>query len=142
MSQPENDHHDDAGVTVLDARRVMEDMEIDAEGYAELVAVFLEEVAPMRDAVTRSLSTGRESFIKVCHEFGTTLGVVGALRGERFARRLERALRADQPVDLAVAAASLLRELEVAAGLVTGGVSRAWQSRLEPRDDPITAGSR
>lgn len=108
----------DPAATVIDMQRVMEDLQIDEEGYFELVAVFLGEVASIRDSIARAPEAGRESFIRVCHELGTTLGVVGATRGQRLAQALEGALRAGEPVGLSMAAATLLRELDVVAHIL------------------------
>ena len=108
----------DSAAMVIDMQHVIEDLQIDEEGYFELVDVFLDEVAPIRESIARALDTGREPFIRVCHELGTSLGVVGATRGQRLARGLERTLRAGEPVDLPIAAATLLRELDVAAQIL------------------------
>jgi HPt (histidine-containing phosphotransfer) domain-containing protein len=108
----------DAAAMVIDMKHVIEDLQIDEEGYFELVGVFLDEVAPIRESIARALDSGREPFIRVCHELGTTLGVVGANRGRLLARGLERSLRAGEPVDLPMAAAALLRELDVVAQIL------------------------
>lgn len=104
--------HDGAAV-VIDMQHVMQDMQIDEEGYFELVAVFLGEVASIRESIARAPEAGRESFTRVCHELGTTLGVLGAFRGQGLAQGFERALRAGEPLALSVAAATLLHELDV-----------------------------
>ena len=105
----------DSAVLVIDVRQVIEDLQIDEADYADLVGVFLDEVPTIREAIARALKRGREPFTRVSHELGTTLGVVGATRGMRLARSIERALRAGEPVDLSAAAASMLRELEAVA---------------------------
>ena len=105
----------ESAVLVIDVRQVIEDLQIDEAGYADLVGVFLDEVPTIREAIARALERGREPFTRVSHELGTTLGVMGATRGMRLARDIERALRAGEPVDLTAAAASLLRELEAVA---------------------------
>lgn len=105
----------ESAVLVIDVRQVIEDLQIDEAGYADLVGVFLDEVPTIRDAIARALERGREPFTRVSHELGTTLGVMGATRGMRLARDIERALRAGETVDLSAAAASLLRELEAVA---------------------------
>ena len=111
----------DPATMVIDMQQVIEDLQIDEAGYLELVGVFLDEVPTIREAIARALERGREPFIRVSHELGTTLGVVGAVRGQRLARGLERALRAGEPVDLPMAAASMLRELEVVAQILRSG---------------------
>ena len=111
----------DPATMVIDMQQVIEDLQIDEAGYLELVGVFLDEVPTIREAIARALERGREPFIRVSHELGTTLGVVGAVRGQRLARGLERALRAGEPVDLSMAAATLLRELEVVAQILRSG---------------------
>lgn len=112
--------HDGAAM-VIDMQHVMEDMQIDEEGYFELVAVFLDEVASIRESIARAPEAGRDSFTHVCHELGTTLGVLGAFRGQGLAQGFERALRAGEPVGLSVAAATLLRELDAVAQILTAG---------------------
>jgi HPt (histidine-containing phosphotransfer) domain-containing protein len=102
----------ESAVLVIDARQVIEDLQIDEAGYLELVGVFLDEVATIREAIARALERGREPLTRVSHELGTTLGVMGATRGMRVARDIERALRAGEPVDLSAAAAAMLHELE------------------------------
>lgn len=97
---------------VIDMQSVIDDLQIDEAGYLELVAVLLDEAPKIREAMACALEQGRDAFIRVTHELGTTLGVVGATRGMALARSLERALRAGEPVDMPAAAASLLRELE------------------------------
>ena len=77
------------------------------------------------EAIARALERGREPLMRVSHELGTTLGVVGAARGQRLARGLERALRAGEPVDLPMAAASMLRELEVVVQILSSGPATA-----------------
>ncbi len=111
----------DHAAMVIDMKQVIEDLQIDEAGYFELVATFLDEVPSIREGIACALASGRESFIRISHELGTTLGVVGAERGQRQARGLERALRAGEPVDLAVAAATLLRELEVVVQILRSG---------------------
>lgn len=113
----------ESAVLVIDKQQVIEDLQIDEAGYLDLVGVFLDEVPTIREAIARALERGREPFTRVSHEFGTTLGVVGAARGMRLARDIERALRAGEPVDLAMAAASMLRELEVVAQILRSGSS-------------------
>lgn len=108
-------------VMVIDRQQVIEDLQIDAAGYDELVEVFLDEVPTICEAIARALEQGREPFARVTHELGTTLGVVGATRGMRLARGVERALRAGEPVDLSMAAASMLRELDVVAQILRSG---------------------
>jgi hypothetical protein len=71
----------DPAAMVIDMQQVIEDLQIDEAGYFELVGVFLDEVPTIRDAIARALERGREPFIRVSHELGTTLGVVGAARG-------------------------------------------------------------
>ena len=105
----------ESAVLVIDVRQVIEDLQIDEAGYADLVGVFLDEVPTIREAIARALERGREPFTRVSHELGTTLGVMGATRGMRLARDIERALRAGEPVDLSAAAAAMLRELEAVA---------------------------
>ena len=105
----------ESAVLVIDVRQVIEDLQIDEAGYADLVGVFLDEVPTIREAIARALERGREPFTRVSHELGTTLGVMGATRGMRLARDIERALRAGEPVDLNAAAAAMLRELEAVA---------------------------
>lgn len=112
-----------SAVLVIDVRQVIEDLQIDEAGYLDLVGVFLDEVATIREAIARALERGREPFTRVSHELGTTLGVVGATRGMHLARDIERALRAGEPVDLPMAAASLLRELEAVAQILRSGPS-------------------
>ena len=111
----------DSAVLVIDVRQVIEDLQIDEAGYLELVGVFLDEVPTIREAIARALDRGREPFTRVSHELGTTLGVVGAARGMRLARDVERALRAGEPVDLSAAAAAMLRELEAVAQALRSG---------------------
>ena len=111
----------EAAVPVIDVRQVIEDLQIDEAGYLDLVGVFLDEVPTIREAIARALERGREPFSRVSHEFGTTLGVVGAVRGMRLARDVERALRAGEPVDLSAAAAAMLRELEAVAQTLRSG---------------------
>jgi HPt (histidine-containing phosphotransfer) domain-containing protein len=105
----------DSAVTMIDVRQVIEDLQIDEAGYLDLVEVFLDEVPTIREAIARALERGREPLTRVSHELGTTLGVMGATRGMRLARDIERALRAGEPVDLSAAAAAMLRELEAVA---------------------------
>jgi hypothetical protein len=105
----------DSAVTVIDVRQVIEDLQIDEAGYLDLVEVFLDEVPTIREAIARAPDRGREPLTRVSHELGTTLGVMGATRGMRLARSIERALRAGEPVDLSAAAAAMLRELEAVA---------------------------
>ena len=105
----------ESAVLVIDVRQVIEDLQIDEAGYADLVGVFLDEVPTIREAIARALERGREPFTRVSHELGTTLGEMGATRGMRLARDIERALRAGEPVDLSAAAAAMLRELEAVA---------------------------
>jgi HPt (histidine-containing phosphotransfer) domain-containing protein len=102
----------EAAVLVIDVRQVIEDLQIDEAGYLDLVGVFLDEVPTIREAIARALERGREPLTRVSHELGTTLGVMGATRGMRLARDIERALRAGEPVDLSAAAAAMLHELE------------------------------
>lgn len=111
----------ESSVMVIDRQQVIEDLQIDEAGYLELVGVFLDEVPTIREAIARALERGREPFTRVSHELGTTLGVVGAARGMRLARGIECALRAGEPVDLPMAAASMLRELEVVAQILRSG---------------------
>jgi HPt (histidine-containing phosphotransfer) domain-containing protein len=111
----------ESAVMVIDRQQVIEDLQIDEAGYLELVGVFLDEVPTIREAIARALERGREPFTRVSHELGTTLGVVGAARGMRLARGIERALRAGEPIDLPMAAASMLRELEVVAQILRSG---------------------
>jgi len=111
----------DSAVMVIDKQQVIEDLQINEAGYLELVGVFLDEVPTIRQAIARALERGREPFSRVSHEFGTTLGVVGAVRGMRLARDGERALRAGEPVDLSAAAAAMLRELEAVAQTLRSG---------------------
>jgi HPt (histidine-containing phosphotransfer) domain-containing protein len=105
----------ESAVLVIDVRQVIEDLQIDEAGYLDLVEVFLDEVPTIRVAIARALDRGREPLTRVSHELGTTLGVMGATRGMRLARDIERALRAGEPVDLSAAAAAMLRELEAVA---------------------------
>ena len=105
----------ESAVLVIDVRQVIEDLQIDEAGYLDLVEVFLDEVPTIRVAIARALDRGREPLTRVSHELGTTLGVMGATRGMRLARDIERALRAGEPVDLNAAAAAMLRELEAVA---------------------------
>jgi HPt (histidine-containing phosphotransfer) domain-containing protein len=105
----------ESAVLVIDVRQVIEDLQIDEAGYLDLVEVFLDEVPTIRVAIARALERGREPLTRVSHELGTTLGVMGATRGMRLARDIERALRAGEPVDLSAAAAAMLRELEAVA---------------------------
>jgi HPt (histidine-containing phosphotransfer) domain-containing protein len=111
----------ESAVMVIDKQQVIEDLQINEAGYLELVGVFLDEVPTIREAIARALERGREPFSRVSHEFGTTLGVVGAARGMRLARDVERALRAGEPVDLSAAAAAMLRELEAVAQTLRSG---------------------
>ncbi len=111
----------EAAVLVIDVQQVIEDLQIDEAGYLDLVGVFLDEVPTIREAIARALERGREPLTRVSHELGTTLGVMGATRGMRLARDIERALRAGEPVDLSAAAASLLRELEAVAQTLRSG---------------------
>lgn len=113
----------ESAVMVIDRQQVIEDLQIDEAGYLDLVGVFLDEVPTIREAIARALERGREPFTRVSHELGTTLGVMGATRGMRLARDIERALRAGEPVDLSAAAASLLRELEAVAQTLGSGPS-------------------
>jgi HPt (histidine-containing phosphotransfer) domain-containing protein len=113
----------ESAVLVIDARQVIEDLQIDEAGYLELVGVFLDEVPTIREAIARALERGREPLTRVSHELGTTLGVVGATRGMHLARGIERALRAGEPVDLNAAAAAMLRELEAVAHVLRSGPS-------------------
>ena len=115
----------DSAALVIDMQHVIEDLQIDEAAYFELVGVFLDEVPTIREAIARALERGREPLMRVSHELGTTLGVVGAERGQRLARGLERALRAGEPVDLPIAAATLLRELEVVAQILSSGPASA-----------------
>lgn len=115
----------DFAAMVIDTQRVIEDMQIDEEGYFELVDVFLGEVASIRESIAHALIAGAATFIRVCHELGTTLGVVGATRGERLARRFERALRAEVSVSLPMMAATLLRELAVVAQILAAARDQA-----------------
>jgi HPt (histidine-containing phosphotransfer) domain-containing protein len=105
----------ESAVLVIDVRQVIEDLQIDEADYLDLVEVFLDEVPTIRVAIARALDRGREPLTRVSHELGTTLGVMGATRGMRLARDIERALRAGEPVDLNAAAAAMLRELEAVA---------------------------
>jgi HPt (histidine-containing phosphotransfer) domain-containing protein len=105
----------ESAVLVIDVRQVIEDLQIDEAGYLDLVEVFLDEVPTIREAIARALERGREPLTRASHELGTTLGVMGATRGMRLARDIERALRAGEPVDLSAAAAAMLRELEAVA---------------------------
>jgi HPt (histidine-containing phosphotransfer) domain-containing protein len=102
----------ESAVLVIDVRQVIEDLQIDEADYLDLVEVFLDEVPTIRESIARALERGREPLTRVSHELGTTLGVMGATRGMRLARDIERALRAGKPVDLNAAAAAMLRELE------------------------------
>jgi HPt (histidine-containing phosphotransfer) domain-containing protein len=111
----------ESAVMVIDVRQVIEDLQIDEAGYADLVGVFLDEVPTIREAIVRALERGREPLTRVSHELGTTLGVMGAARGMRLARDIERALRVGDPVDLSAAAAAMLRELEVVAQILRSG---------------------
>jgi HPt (histidine-containing phosphotransfer) domain-containing protein len=105
----------ESAVLVIDVRQVIEDLQIDEADYLDLVEVFLDEVPTIRESIARALERGREPLTRVSHELGTTLGVMGATRGMRLARDIERALRAGEPVDLNAAAAAMLRELEAVA---------------------------
>ena len=111
----------DPAAMVIDMQHVIDDLQIDEAGYIELVAVFLDEVPTIREAMARALERGREPLMRVSHELGTTLGVLGAARGQRLARELERALRAGEPVDLPMAASSMLRELELVVQILRSG---------------------
>jgi len=111
----------ESAVMVIDRQQVIEDLQIDEAGYLELVAVFLDEVPTIRESIARAVEHGREPFTRASHELGTTLGVVGAARGMRLARGIERALRSDEADDLPMAAATLLRELEVVAQILGSG---------------------
>lgn len=111
----------ESAVLVINVRQVIEDLQIDEAGYADLVGVFLDEVPAIRKAIARALERGREPLTRVSHELGTTLGVMGATRGTRLARDIERALRAGEPVDLSAAAAAMLRELEAVAQILRSG---------------------
>ncbi len=111
----------ESAVMVIDRQQVIEDLQIDEAGYFDLVEVFLDEVPTIREAIARALERGREPLTRVSHELSTTLGVVGAARGMRLARSIERALRAGEPVDLNAAAAAMLRELEVVAQILRSG---------------------
>jgi hypothetical protein len=111
----------ESAVMVIDRQQVIEDLKIDEAGYLELVAVFLDEVPTIRESIARAVEHGREPFTCASHELGTTLGVVGAARGMRLARGIERALRAGEPVDLSAAAAAMLRELEAVAQTLRSG---------------------
>ena len=102
-------------VLLIDRQQVIENLQIDEAGYLDLVEVFLDEVPTIREAIARALDRGREPLTRVSHELGTTLGVIGATRGMRLARDIERALRAGEQVDLSAAAAAMLRELETVA---------------------------
>ena len=113
----------ESAVLVIDVRQVIEDLQIDEAGYLDLVEVFLDEVPTIRVAIARALDRGREPLTRVSHELGTTLGVMGATRGMRLARDIERALRAGEPVDLSAAAAAMLRELEAVAQTLRSGPS-------------------
>lgn len=119
----------DFAAMVIDTQRVIEDMQIDEEGYFELVDAFLGEVEPIRKSIAHALKAGDASFIHVCHELGTTLGVVGATRGERLARASERALRAQCRVSLPMMAAALLRELAVVAQILVAAREQANLTR-------------
>jgi HPt (histidine-containing phosphotransfer) domain-containing protein len=105
----------ESAVLVIDVRQVIEDLQIDEADYLDLVEVFLDEVPTIRESIARALERGREPLTRVSHELGTTLGVMGATRGMRLARDIERALRAGEQVDLSAAAAAMLRELEAVA---------------------------
>jgi HPt (histidine-containing phosphotransfer) domain-containing protein len=105
----------ESAVLVIDVRQVIEDLQIDEADYLDLVEVFLDEVPTIRESIARALERGREPLTRVSHELGTTLGVMGATRGMRLARDIERALRAGEPVDLNAAAAAMLHELEAVA---------------------------
>jgi HPt (histidine-containing phosphotransfer) domain-containing protein len=115
----------ESAVMVIDRQQVIEDLQIDEAGYFDLVEVFLDEVPTIREAIARALERGPEPLTRVSHELGTTLGVVGAARGMRLARSIERALRAGEPVDLSAAAAAMLRELEVVAQILRSGQASA-----------------
>ena len=105
----------ESAVLVIDVRQVIEDLQIDEADYLDLVEVFLDEVPTIRESIARALERGREPLTRVSHELDTTLGVMGATRGMRLARDIERALRAGEQVDLSAAAAAMLRELEAVA---------------------------
>jgi len=111
----------ESAVMVIDRQQVIEDLQIDEAGYFDLVEVFLDEVPTIREAIARALERGPEPLTRVSHELGTTLGVVGAARGMRLARSIERALRAGEPIDLSAAAAAMLRELEAVAQTLRSG---------------------
>ena len=114
---------EDGLVPLLETSRVCEDMGIDAEGYAELVDIFLEDLPALRTAIASVTADDLDSFARQCHELCTTLGVIGASRAMLASRRIERDLRSGVKIDLGLATAGLLRELDTVAGLLAADFS-------------------
>lgn len=104
---------------VVDRAALLHSVDGDDDAALALIGVFLSTAKELVEELGRAIASGdRERFLASCHEIGTSLGIIGAARGERLARGIERSLRAGLTVDCEAAGLQLLDELKSVIALL------------------------
>jgi HPt (histidine-containing phosphotransfer) domain-containing protein len=131
-TQTDADDGADPSLPVLDAAWVIRDMGQDAEGYAELVGIFLEDV-PATLNVLAGIEGGvvSDALLALIHEACNSMGVIGARRGAAQMHALERRLRRGEQMSAAQVAASASTALSSAQSAI-----QAWLAGPSGRPGP------
>jgi HPt (histidine-containing phosphotransfer) domain-containing protein len=102
----------DATVPVLDRSRLLDEFGDDPAVLAELLAVFLEHIPPLLDAICGALQEGDcPAVARHAHSLKGASSTYGALRLAHVAGALEALARQGRPADAAGATQLLEREL-------------------------------
>lgn len=78
---------------ILDVERALSDIGGDREGYADVLAVFLEEVPKYRAELRACRRGSPQRLLVAAHEIAGSLGVIGARDRAEIVRQLERSLQ-------------------------------------------------
>lgn len=85
------------------------------EIYQELARIFLQDLPAMRDRLGQAGAVpALPALIAGVHEVANSLGIIGALRGERLTRRLEQQLREEGDASAPAVAQAVLQALQQA----------------------------
>lgn len=105
-------HAQSSGPAAVDRDALLRAVDGDEAEALALAGVFLSTANALADELERAvLGCDGTALLASCHEIGTSLGIVGATRGERLARGIERSLRAGLTVDRETSGLQLLQEL-------------------------------
>ena len=103
---------------VIDFSEAIASLDGDRDAYREIAGIFLEETAPMLDALKRAADRDAAAMVDVLHEVASSLGAVGAMQAARVVRAMETKLfmgrggdlkeMANEAAQLTIDAASVL----------------------------------